>query len=115
MGGLFDLFVGETMELIANQGQCFVKAGVTISGAARLRRDQFAEALSSLLAVGFGSERLNSGNLKRMSCIFRNRHIVGPHDLVLAHGDAAPDLRQVLAERALQYERFQFAEAAVFI
>ena len=107
-----DTIIGETAQLVAHCAQgVVVESGVAERAIGDFRSDGGAD--------GRRVPRRDQTRHRRSAKGLRRRgveaEVGGTRDLALAHGDAAHDLRQILAERRLQEQGFASSEAAPFL
>ncbi len=97
-----DLLVGEAAELSPHELERVVEAGVAES-LGHVRRDAVAGGAGVALGHEAGRRRVGKA---------RSRRLAQPraHDLALAHGDAALELAQILAEAGGKNEGLQLAQ-----
>jgi hypothetical protein len=102
--------VGETGELVADQGVGFVQAGVAkAAGAAPLAQDM-GDLLAHGDGVAAGHELTRRRRVQGRRLI--ETEVAGTGKLVLAHGDAVAQLFEIGAESALQDQPLQVAQPA---
>ena len=111
MGVRHDLRLGELAHLVVDGGMRLVEAAVAEGGGVGLRGDEIGQALLDILRAA-RSDHVGDFVLEAAHVGARHAQRLGTHELELAHGDAAGDLRQVFGEGGGEDQLLELAEAA---
>src|SRR5690242_19288064 len=102
MGEGYDLFLRETEELPADHVHGLVKSWIADGHGAVMLGDMGRDARAHFGPGTFFDEPAHALGPEAALLAVIQSEIVQTHDLVLTHGNAAPDLRQIFAETGEQ-------------
>ncbi len=110
MGEGRDLLLCKAEELLADHAHGVVEAWLADEHRARVLRHVIGDSGAHLIGDAALDQRYDARRPERGDVFVRQAEVVGAHDLVLAHRDAADQLGQILGESGLQDQLLDLAE-----
>ena len=106
--------VGKAAELVAHHLELRIQTGVADGGGTLAFLHEFDQPRAGGLRIALPGQHLHGFRAERHLVLLVETKILQPHDLALAHRDAAADLPKVFAKGDLQDQLLQFTKIADF-